>query len=81
MLIIIKFINRKRENSMLTKIEKLQEEFFRCSECNEIHNEVFVENSCCKDAPIQVFVIKDVAIIIQCAECEKEITRFKFSKK
>ena len=65
---------------MLTRIEKLQDEFFRCSECNEIHNEVFLENGCCKDAPIRVSIIKDVAIVIQCVNCGAEITRFRFSK-
>lgn len=73
-------INKRKEvNNLRTKLEKLQDEFFRCSICNELHDAVFVINDCCEDAPVEVLVVKDDSVILQCAECGSEITRFKFS--
>ena len=67
---------------MKTQIEKLQKNFFRCKDCgcNKIHDSVYIHSSCHSYSPTWLHVVKDKYIIVECAECGKEITRFNFAE-
>jgi hypothetical protein len=64
---------------MKTHIEKLKDNFFKCTcGCNDILPEVYIHSRCHPDAAVYVKVIKDKHISIECAVCGEEITRFNF---
>lgn len=46
----------------------------KCAECDEEHDEVFIHSRCHPSAPTWVRVTPH-EVIIECAECEEEITR------
>ena len=63
---------------MKTHLEELKEDFFKCANCDEIHDEMYIHSSCHFREPVHVLAVKDKYLLIKCAICSKEVTRINF---
>lgn len=51
-----------------------------CDCCGETTEEMFLHSKCHTGVPTWVSMTRDGILIVRCAECGKEVTRFKASQ-